>query len=266
MKKNSSTIKRVITLHETWTEVRKENHSKLSKLGVPIADIPSTGRGRHHQQGEKQLGQLVPKVKLAVSARVILTKNQGNLTQFGLNNGAMGKVVAILYEPDSSPPEMPAAVVCDFPSYHGPFWLIDHPTWIPTVPVTSRCDSNCCSRSGLPLMPGYSIPIAKSQGMTVGENKPATHLRIKLQAEKFMEALSLGTSYTAFSRVEKESRWCLVEKIPQDRITYINNHPHMSGRKEEEQRLQTISEQTIKKYSHHIDVENYINHQHVENA
>ena len=85
----------VMTLYETWAEVRKENHAKLSKLGVPIAVIPSTGRGRHHQQGEKQVGQLVPKVKLGVGARVILTKNQGSLTQLGLNNWALGKVIAI---------------------------------------------------------------------------------------------------------------------------------------------------------------------------
>ena len=249
---------KVITLHETWVEVRKENRSRLSKLGVPVAVIPSTGRGRHHMQGENQVGQIVPKCLLAVGCRVILTKNQGSLTQFGLNNGAMGTVISILYEKDSAPPSMPTSVICEFPAYNGPAWIQTHPTWIPIVPMTTRCEDNCCSRTGLPLMPGYSIPIAKSQGMTVGRNKPATHMRIKLQNDKFMERLSLGTTYTAFSRVETESRWCLVEKIPQERLFYINNHPHMPARKVEEDRLSSLSNQTIAKYNQYLNVKDYV--------
>ena len=248
----------VITLHETWAEVRKENRTKLSKLGNPIAIIPSTGRGRHHQQGYKQVGQIVPKCLLAVGARVLLTKNQGSLTQFGLNNGAIGKVIAILYEPNCGPPAMPIAVICEFQSYHGPAWMEEHPKWVPIVPVVTRCNQNCCSRKGLPLMPGYAIPIAKSQGMNVGNDKPATHMRLKLLSETFMERMSIGMTYTSFSRVENENRWCLVEKIPQDRLMYINNHPQMKFRMEEEQRLKKLSQETIKKYSDLMEDQNYI--------
>ena len=42
-----------MTLMETWAEVNIENHSKFSQLGVPVAIIPSKGRGRHHSQTEK---------------------------------------------------------------------------------------------------------------------------------------------------------------------------------------------------------------------
>ena len=95
----------------------------------------------------------------------MLTKNQGSLTSYGLNNGAIGRVVSILYERGKSPPDFPQCVVVDFPSYSGPSWLKDHPTWIPIPPRTSRCDRNCCSRVGLPLIPCHALPIAKSQGM-----------------------------------------------------------------------------------------------------
>ena len=88
----------------------------------------------------------------------------------------MGRVVAILYAPNTRPPSMPDAVICDFSDYRGPTWLSNQPTWVPIVPVTTRCENNCCSRIGLPIMPGYSIPVAKSQGMTVGANKPATRI------------------------------------------------------------------------------------------
>ena len=78
-------------------------------------------------------------------------------------------------------------------------------------------------------------------------------MRIKLQSEKFMEALSLGTSYTAFSRVESENRWSLVDEVPMDRIMYINEHPHMQKRRDEENRLKKMSALTVAKYSHYAD-------------
>ena len=109
-------------------------------------------------------------------------------------------------------------------------------------------------------MPGYAIPIAKSQGMSIGANKPATHARVKLQDNKVMETLNLGLTYTALSRCERESNWCLVEKISEDRLMYINSHPHMKARKDEEERLKTLSFNTISKYSEFYseDVRSYI--------
>ena len=108
-------------------------------------------------------------------------------------------------------------------------------------------------------MPAYAIPIAKSQGMTIGAGKPATHCRIKLQQKNVMEKLSLGTTYTAMSRVERESNWTLVEKVPEERILYINEQPQMKSRMEEEQRLQQLSDDTVKKWERYADgVEPYI--------
>ena len=45
---------RVLTLHETWREV-DENRDQFSKLGVPVASIPSTGRVIHHKRGNRNL-------------------------------------------------------------------------------------------------------------------------------------------------------------------------------------------------------------------
>ena len=65
---------------------------------------------------------------LAVGATVMLTKNQQGLTGFGLNNGAMGKVISMLYEVGHAPPMFPYAVVVDFHGYTGPAWIAEHPT------------------------------------------------------------------------------------------------------------------------------------------
>ena len=247
---------RVITLMETWAEVNEENHNKLANLGVPVAVIPSKGRGRHHSLTDKQVGQIPLRSLLAVGATVMLTKNQVGLTGLGLNNGAMGKVVAILYEKDCNPPSFPTAVVVNFPNYKGPAWLQNHPTWIPIIANESRCESDCCTRNGLPLIPGYAITITKSQGMSIGDNKDITHVRIKLQDSIDMEAHCLGLAYTAFSRVEKERNYSLVQPIPEQRLMYVNTHKRMKSRQEEEKRLRELSQKTIEKYN--ITTEKYI--------
>ena len=83
-------------------------------------------------------------------------------------------------------------------------------------------------------------------------------MRVKIQEDKYMEQQSLGITYTALSRAESEDRWCLMERIPQDRLLYINDHPQMERRRQEEKRLAKLSEDTITKYSHLLDKAKYI--------
>ena len=90
----------VITLCETWNEVDLENHKKLHELGTVVAVVPAESKGSHMQgkYATKQAGQIPPRSLLAVGSRVILMKNQKGLTGHGLNNGAIGKVIAIVYD------------------------------------------------------------------------------------------------------------------------------------------------------------------------
>ena len=98
---------------------------------------------------------------------------------------------------------------------------------------------------------------SQSQGMTVGNNQPATHMRVKLQ-KKNVEKLNLGTIYTALSRVDKKSNWVLVGKVPEERKMYINTHPHMKARREEEMRINALSGDTLKKYGMFQNAQKYI--------
>ena len=257
-KVNYEKAETTITLHETWREVNKENRENLAKLNAPVAIIPSTGRGYHHKKGDKQVGQIAPKAMIAVNSKVILTKNQKAFTPYGLHNGAVGIVKAILYKKGASPPEFPEAVIVYFPKYTGPPWDINNPKFVPITAIRSKCESECCSRTGLPLMPGYSLPIAKAQGITVGKGQPAEYMRVKIQEDKYMEQQSLGITYTALSRAESDDRWCLINRIPQDRLMYINNHPQIENRRNEEKRLDRLSEDTIKRYEHLSDKTKYL--------
>ena len=141
---------KVLTLMETWNEVNEENHLKLSQLGVPVATIISEGSGPHHNKIDKQCGQIMHRCLIAVGATVMLTKNQRGLTGLGLNNGAMGTVVSILYEDGHAPPSFPYAVVVDFNGYTGPSWIDEKPTWVPIPVDEGRCETNCCVRRGIP--------------------------------------------------------------------------------------------------------------------
>ena len=56
---------------ETWQEVNDENHNTLADLGVPVATIPSKGKGRHHTQSVNQMGQIPATSHIAVGSRVL---------------------------------------------------------------------------------------------------------------------------------------------------------------------------------------------------
>ena len=114
-----------------------------------------------------RLGNFPPRALFAVGARVILTKYQKGLTAHHYN-GAMGTVVALIYAYGVRPPSFPCYGIINFAQYIGSIWCAENPTWIPIVPEAGPGEFMCCSRTGMSLMPGYSMPIAKSQGSTIG--------------------------------------------------------------------------------------------------
>ena len=71
-----------------------------------------------------------------------------------------------------------------------------------------------------------------------------------------MEKCKLVTTYSTFPRCEKEENWCLVEPVIQDRLMYINEHPRMRARQEEEKRLIQLSQTTLEKYD--ISLHQYV--------
>ena len=248
---------RVITLCETWKDVNVENRKKLNALGTPVAVIPSISVG-YHAQGRAAstfVGQIPSSVLLAVGSRIVLTKNQLGLTGHKLNNGAMGIIIAIVYEDEAevedkkSPPDFPKYVIVDFPKYTGPAWIEEKPTWIPIAPQQGFCDNRCCSRTGFPLLPGYSMTIAKAQGCTIGANELVTHMRLKLQEKSSFECLCPGLTYTGLSRVDKNSSWALVDKIDFSRLAGINTHSAVVARRDEDERLKKLHTETLKQHN-----------------
>ena len=237
----------LIWLTETWDEANKHNYEVIASLNSPVAMIKSLSKGRH--SSKRELGQIWDRSIICVGCRVILTKNEGSLTWAKLNNGAIGTVISIVYKEGISPPDFPEYIVVDFKNYDGPPWIQAHPTWIPVTKMTVRDEDNCCWRTGFPLIPGYGISIHKSQGMSIGDNELITHAVIKLSHNITMEAKSLGLAYTALSRVCAEKNFALAEPISYERLSYVNTHPQMKNRRNEERRLIGLAQKTYEKYS-----------------
>ena len=234
---------KAIWLCERWEDVNLRNYSILKTFSA-VAQIRSEGRGRHHHK-EDRMGQIPIKCTVATGCRVMLTKNQGPLTSLGLNNGAVGTVRSILYQEGMGPNSFPEVIFVDFPGYTGPAFHPDHPKCVPIPPVETRCESDCCTRKGFPLMAAYAITISKSQGMTIGPGQQCTHAVINLRISHDMESRAPGLTYTAFSRVSEDTDWCLAQDIPNERLMYINQHPQMKYRLKEEDRLNKLSETTF---------------------
>ena len=72
---------------------------------------------------------------LCEEAKVMLTRNI--CTAQGLINGSFGTVKAIMYKESRKPPELPLAVVVQFPSFTGKSCLPDMPNCVAITPETA---------------------------------------------------------------------------------------------------------------------------------
>jgi len=172
--------------------------------------------------------------------------------RYGLNNGAMGTVVAVLYGNDYQVgiESLPLAVVVDFPLYTGEAWDPAHPTWVPIPVNTSKDVQSGAVRKGWPLKPGWATVIHKSQGMSIGDGKPIERMRLVLDDSTFMESSFLGLLYVACSRVERDSNWVLADPgMDSTRVTYVNGHPQMAARRAEDQHLAAMNTATAARYA-----------------
>ena len=171
------------------------NNSKLESLNQPVACI----NARHSTTYAKQLNSddmsgLEPQIFLAKGAYVMLTSNLW--PSVGLVNGACGEIIHIIYSSDSSPPDLPIAVIVKFEDYMGPS-ISSACSAVPIIPITASLDLNAVvhERQQVPLRLSWAMTIHKSQGLTL--EKAWIELG---KTEKIS-----GLSYVALSRVRNSA-------------------------------------------------------------
>ena len=254
---------RTIDATETWAPATAMNRTRLIELaertGHPVCYVPAATTGAPPKGDEKEVAQIPASYLGCVGSSIVATKNQ--LVFFKLNNGARGSVVAHLYAPGAKPPEMPLAVVAEFPEYDGPS-LLPAPfsrgreKWIP-IPVNFSKDesekSKGAMRRGLPLRAGYATVIHKLQGTSVGGTKTLQYLFAHVANNISMESKFLGLVYTLLSRMETDADWELAAPFDADRLLYVNKAPGMQSRRNEDRRLQAASDVTVAKYGRELD-------------
>ena len=105
-------------------DVAKYNHQAIVNLGSPIARINAIHSSTAAAESV---------VFMAKGTKVMLTSNLWQ--QVGLCNGATGIIDCLLYTEGHKPPNLPIAVLVNFPGYVGPPFLLNKPHCVPIPPI-----------------------------------------------------------------------------------------------------------------------------------
>lgn len=173
--------------------VNRANELHLEQLGNPIAKIVSENiLNCKLKNNEEETGGLHHVIYISVGCRVMLTRNLW--TKAGLVNGALGTVMAIIYDEDIHPPDLPLYILVKFDKYYGRTFhndcvpiIVEHANWIH--------DNINYFRRQIPLVLSYSISIHKGQGLTIPK------VIIDIGDSEF----SIGITYVALTRTRQLS-------------------------------------------------------------
>jgi ATP-dependent exoDNAse (exonuclease V) alpha subunit len=218
-------------LYATNRETAEYNIEQLKKLNEPIVriDAKHTGGSMAKKAKANNAEGLHSFLFLAKGARIMLRKNLW--TKAGLVNGAMGSIIDIIYHPDSTPGELPLAVLVQFDKYTGPSWSNELDRVVPITPHRAEWKFNgkCLTHTQLPICLAYAVTIYKSQGITLE----------KVWIDIGNRNYANGSAFTAISRCKTLAGIILVTYC-YERYTKKLKNPKMFVRLKEEARLKTL--------------------------
>ncbi|KAI3835106.1 hypothetical protein MKX03_016792 [Papaver bracteatum] len=228
-------FKNAISLFPKKEDAAVYNYKKLEKLRYLVARVMASNNCQTAEHASTDDAKWLHKIVLPYKeSRVMLRKNI--FTEFGLVNGSTGTVVDIVYEENKKPPaHMPIAVMVKFDKYTGP-QLYEEPNInvIPIVPVVTNWISSSgvtCQRKQLPLILCWAITVHKSQGLTLDQAVA------DIGAKE-----SLGLTFVALSRTRRLSDLAFHPMFSFERIAKIGECKALPERRQEEKRLQELSQ------------------------
>ena len=233
-----------LRLFSTRRATEEYNLQRVYSLGVPVATIDAEHDGGPAAAASADaFNGLEAQLKLAVGARVMHKSN--TWTEAGLVNGQLGTVKAIVYREGVSPPDLPRAVIVEFPNYIGDgcFGLPHHVAITPNE-VTAPVGSCTAKRRQLPLVLAFGITIHKSQGLTVGEGCPIERVVIDIGNREN----SSGLTFVALSRAKKMACMALDPFPNFDRLQSIANNHQLKARISHDNELVALSRLTRETY------------------
>ena len=226
-------------------DVRRRNHEVLTASKSKIALIESENScAAARRMKADDFMQLELHLFLAVGATVMCTSNSSPLD--GLCNGAVGKVMDMVWSEGSAPPSLPCAVYVDFPGYTGPPAFpgsVERKGWVPIVPRKVHVGDRW--RNQLPLKLSSAWTPFKVQGETI---RPPRLVFADLgKTERWP-----GSTYTIFSRLT-ELRQLGLNGVTSERLMKgISNGKSFQARKKEIERLKTLGAETRERWQPHF--------------
>ena len=190
----------------------------------------------------------------SVGCLVKLTANLHNPwgSRAGLFNGAMGTIVDILYESGKNPNSggrdgVPGVVLVDFPHYRGPALFSRRPTVVPIFPVSRRCDKECCSRCGIPLLVQKATTGHSFQGSTVGEGCTIERIMID-PGDHVTEARWANLLYVMVTRAKRLQDLAFLTKLDATLLMKVAKTDTCIRQRQEIQRIRRLASATQAAY------------------
>lgn len=239
-KKVLFTSSETIFLYNTNVDCEKKNNEQLLLLHTPICLIESENDCEKTKTKSSEFcRKLAKKLYLAYEAKVMLLWNVD--LKNGLVNGSRGIVKDFIYHDTTASPQLPYAVIIDFPEYTGPPFFVgegkEH--WVPLRPEKYEFEDSegSHSRRQFPLSLSWGLTTWKAQGMTVRRGE-------KLFVVLGDSERTNGITYVGLSRNEEINDVCIGNAITLDRITVKIQSKSLRIRLIEDKRLCDLSEGT----------------------
>lgn len=162
-----------LSIFNTNEEADNHNCKMLEKTGQPVLFIEAAHDAdpQSIKKASEQTRNLKPRLYLSRNSKVMLLWNK----KCGLVNGSTGIVRDFLYEPNTTAPHLPYAIVIEFDDYKGPpfFSGEDKKKFVPILAENyewtdiKRNANQTHFRKTFPITLAWGLTVWKTQGITI---------------------------------------------------------------------------------------------------
>ena len=187
--KISQTRKEWLNRHATWiyptnNQVTAKNYLKMKEIVTPDNPICNVF-AQMYRSSTNAIGKPVKshfnkddkdaaKYHSSTCRGSLNALDRNLFAEKGLYNGAPVRMLEIRFKKGENPNvgDEPAYFLADCPTYTGPAFCTEHPTWVPIPMVQTMCRYKCCYIRQAPLQLAFARTGQKFQGQQVGPEHP----------------------------------------------------------------------------------------------
>lgn len=187
---------------------------------------------------------------LCRGAPVVMTSNV--CQPWNLYNGAVGRVVDILFLPGEEPTmdgsSWPHVILVDFPQYTGPLFVRGYPTVVPVFPIEVSERKKGASRRMFPIRLGFCLTCHKAQGFTCGPGHMYERVVFNMGPAN-TENWGAGLGFVGSSRCTCADYLAFDGNLTGTRVERITKGKTVEKVRQEDQRLHRLHAQTVRQFA-----------------